>query len=119
MDALNLSQARLARLVGVAQPTIFKLLNGDSQNTRHLHRIARALKTTPAYLTGETDDPESEQPDDALTSLDWEDLALLQRLPDRDRDAVRQLMRTIAETLTPAPTPATLHSPQRKYAAGT
>ena len=52
------SQAELARQVGVAQPTIAKLMNGASRSSGHLHRIARVLETTPAYLSGETDDPD-------------------------------------------------------------
>lgn len=118
LDQLGTSQAALARRVKVTQPAINDLVNGRSTSSKHIHLIARELKTTVAYLMGETDDPASELPDDALSSLDREDLLLLRRLPDRDRDAVRQLMRTIAETLTPAPTPATLHSPRRSFAGG-
>lgn len=51
------SQAELARRVGVSQQTVWKLISGHSQGSRHLHAIARALATTPEYLSGETDDP--------------------------------------------------------------
>jgi transcriptional regulator with XRE-family HTH domain len=54
----DLTQSELGRRVGVSQATIFKLLTGESYGTKHLHRIARELQTTPAYLTGETADPE-------------------------------------------------------------
>jgi phage repressor protein C with HTH and peptisase S24 domain len=57
MEALSLSQAELARRLGLAQPTIAKLLSGQSRSSTHMHRIARALATTPEFLTGETDDP--------------------------------------------------------------
>lgn len=50
------SQAELARRIGVSQQTIWKLCNGFSQGSKHLHSIARELETTPAYLAGETDD---------------------------------------------------------------
>lgn len=56
MSEKNLSQSGLARRVGVTQTTIRKLLSGG-YGSKHLHRIARELETTPAYLTGETDDP--------------------------------------------------------------
>lgn len=57
MSAMGISQSELARRVGVAQQTIYKLISGASRGSAHLHRIARELATTPAYLTGETDDP--------------------------------------------------------------
>ena len=59
MTEQGMSQAELARQVGIAQPTIAKLLNGSSRSSSHLHRIARVLQTTPAYLSGETDDPDT------------------------------------------------------------
>lgn len=57
LEAAGLSQAGLARKIGVAQATIAKLALGESTGSKHLHRIARELGTTPQYLTGETDDP--------------------------------------------------------------
>lgn len=62
MEASGLSQAELARRVGVRQPTIFKLVTGGGYGSKHLHRIARELGTTPAYLTGEIDDPDEGAP---------------------------------------------------------
>ncbi|MFZ3485307.1 helix-turn-helix domain-containing protein [Sphingomonas sp. 3-13AW] len=62
MEAAGLSQAELARRVGVAQPTIFKLIHSNKKGSVHLHRIARELGTTPAYLSGETDDPDQDAP---------------------------------------------------------
>lgn len=55
--ALGLSQTELARRSGVSQGTIGKLESGISLGSAHLHKIARELGTTPAYLAGETDDP--------------------------------------------------------------
>lgn len=54
---LGLSQTQLARLAGVSQPTIGKLEAGISSGSSHLHKIARVLRTSPAFLAGETDDP--------------------------------------------------------------
>lgn len=53
----GLSQTELARRSVVSQATIAKLESGHSSGSSHLHRIARALGTTPEYLTGEIDDP--------------------------------------------------------------
>lgn len=49
------SQAELARRVGVTPQSIGKLARGESHGSRHLHRIAAVLGTSPAYLLGETD----------------------------------------------------------------
>lgn len=57
MDERGLSQSELARRVGITQASIHKLLSGTAYGSKHLHVIARELGTTPAYLTGETDDP--------------------------------------------------------------
>jgi phage repressor protein C with HTH and peptisase S24 domain len=57
LTALALSQGELARRVGISPQAIWKLVNGQSQGTKHLHRIARLLETTPEYLLGETGDP--------------------------------------------------------------
>lgn len=115
MEAQNISQAELARLVGVAQPSIFKLLNGDSQSTRHLHRIARELFTTPAFLTGETDDPTSDFPDDRPSADEREILQDLRKLTERDRAAARQLIRSLAECAPESTPSTTLHAPPRSF----
>jgi len=63
-----LSQSELGRRVGVSQATIYKLLTGESYGTKHLHRVARELNTTTAYLTGETDDPALSAPSAASST---------------------------------------------------
>ncbi|RXD05546.1 XRE family transcriptional regulator [Sphingomonas sp. UV9] len=62
MVEVGLSQSELARRVGVAQPTIYKLLHTAKKGSTKLHLIARELRTTPAYLSGETDDPDLNAP---------------------------------------------------------
>jgi phage repressor protein C with HTH and peptisase S24 domain len=57
LEALTMSQAELARRVGISQPSVNHLIKRGAAGSSHLHKIARALQTTPAYLTGETDDP--------------------------------------------------------------
>lgn len=56
-NVLGLSQTQLAKMAGLSQATIGKLEAGISSGSSHLHKIARVLQTTPAYLAGETDDP--------------------------------------------------------------
>lgn len=56
-SVLGLSQTQLAKMAGLSQATIGKLEAGISSGSSHLHKIARVLQTTPAYLAGETDDP--------------------------------------------------------------
>ncbi|MGE4324201.1 MAG: helix-turn-helix domain-containing protein, partial [Sphingobium sp.] len=51
------SQSAIARQVGVSQPSIGRLISGETRQTGKLLEIAQALKTSPAYLTGGTDDP--------------------------------------------------------------
>ena len=57
LKAQGVSQSQLARGVGVSQATIWKLLKESSQGSKHTHRIARELGTSPEYLMGETNDP--------------------------------------------------------------
>jgi len=47
----------MARLVGVTQGAIAKIVSNNPGGSAHLHKIARVLGTTPEYLTGETNDP--------------------------------------------------------------
>ncbi|KQM21933.1 XRE family transcriptional regulator [Novosphingobium sp. Leaf2] len=56
LEAKCLSQAELARRVGVSQPSINHLIKRGAGGSSHLHKIAAVLETTPAYLSGETDD---------------------------------------------------------------
>lgn len=57
MKKLGLTQAKLARLVGVTQPTINQLITGRSQKSSRLHRIAQVLDTNVDWLEGRTEDP--------------------------------------------------------------
>jgi len=57
MDRCGLSQSELARRIGVTQGAIAKIANYNPQGSSKLHLLARELGTTPAYLTGEVDDP--------------------------------------------------------------
>ncbi len=71
ITARGISQAELARQVGITQPSINHLIKRGASGSAHLHKIARVLETTPAYLTGETDDPSA----DAIPPPSGKDIA--------------------------------------------
>lgn len=77
MDKRGVTQSALAARVGVSQQAIGKLLTGESATSRQLHKIARELRTTPAYLTGETDDPNDGVPLPVPTADVAEELGLV------------------------------------------
>jgi phage repressor protein C with HTH and peptisase S24 domain len=58
LTLLKMSQADLARRVGITQPSINHLIKKGAGGSAHLHKIARELSTTPEYLTGEADSPD-------------------------------------------------------------
>lgn len=58
IDAVGTTQAKLARAIGVSPQAVSKMVLGDTNETAKLYQIARHLRTTPEYLTGESDDPE-------------------------------------------------------------
>lgn len=82
LEALEISQAELARRVKVSQPTINALIRGNSTGSKHLHKIAAELETSPAWLAGETDDPSPVAPrTSSVDALAEEmDLAILPEL---------------------------------------
>lgn len=96
MAVHGLSQAALAKRVGVSQQTVGRLVTGAAYSSRFLHKIARELRTTPAYLTGETDDPEQDAPTVEISSEEREILDLLRALSPTERSAALVLIRSIA-----------------------
>src|SRR5438270_382466 len=85
LKKLNISQAELGRRVGLTQPAIANLIHRNKSGTSHLHRIARELGTTPAYLSGETDEPDQDAPDTPPLSADEHRLVTIyRRLPKKD-----------------------------------
>ena len=111
MAIRGLSQAELARRAGVSQPTIFKLIHENKSGSRVLHRVARELRTTPAYLTRETDDPTADLPDDLYSPEEREWVDLLRGIHPTERKALLVLTRSLA---TSARSPG-VHSPQLEY----
>ncbi len=96
LTALGMSQSELARRVGVTQGSVAQLISGRSKSSAHLHKIARELKTTPAFLSGETDDDQSEQPDYHLTGEEVLLLEKLRMLSDEDRKMVMQITKKLS-----------------------
>ena len=52
----NLSQAALAREIGVGQSTIVRLEAGGTRNPREILALAKALRCSPEYLLGQSDE---------------------------------------------------------------
>lgn len=101
LEAVGISQSELARRVGVRQSTINSLIRGDNRTSRRITQIARELRTTPAYLTGETDDPDVESPSPAMLGSDERELFdHFAQLGAADRKALLQIVRTMAGSIT-------------------
>ncbi len=114
MELRQLSQAELARRVGLTQPAIFAIIRRNKSGTKSLHKIARALHTTSEYLLGETDEVNGQlglqfSPEE----IRWVDS--LRRLAQSDRSAILQVTDSLAkDTRREVPT---LHSPKADYLA--
>lgn len=50
MDEAGMSQAQLAEAVGIAQPSIFKILSGRTQSSGYIVNISKALGVRPEWL---------------------------------------------------------------------
>lgn len=63
-EAEKLNQAQLARRVGVTQPTISDLETGEAKSTKHIVKIALALRRRPQWLLYGT-------PPEMVSEGDW------------------------------------------------
>lgn len=54
----GISQAELARLIGIKQPSVFKILSGETRNPKKILEIATALNVDPHWLKTGEGDPE-------------------------------------------------------------
>lgn len=96
MQAAGLSQAELARRVGVSQPSIFNLIHRSKKGSTRLHAIARELGTTPAYLNGEVDDPDlGAPPPPVLTPIETDLVDIHRGLDAQSRSALLHVARTM------------------------
>jgi transcriptional regulator with XRE-family HTH domain len=96
---LGISQAELARRVGLHQSTINGIIRGNQRSSTHLHMIARELETSTAFLTGETEDPSIDASELALDRQDRLVLDLFNHLEPADKKAVLQIMQSITNNL--------------------
>jgi transcriptional regulator with XRE-family HTH domain len=97
LKSRGLSQSELARRVRLDQSTISGLIKGDQQSSTKLHLIARELETTPAYLSGETDDPTAIIPDEPTYDSETRNLLdSFSMISAADRRAIVQLVQSLA-----------------------
>ena len=54
----GISQAELARLIGIKQPSVFKILNGETRNPKKILEIATVLNVDPHWLKTAEGDPD-------------------------------------------------------------
>ncbi|WP_148110546.1 helix-turn-helix domain-containing protein [Sphingomonas sp. TF3] len=116
MAERKLSQSELARRVGISQASIYNLVSGKGYGSKHIHLIARELGTTPAYLTGETDQPEDDTPD--APRLDSEIRELFDHLlamDTADRRAIAQIARGLTRHAPSGRDVFTVHAPVTSY----
>lgn len=95
LAALNITQAELVRRSGVGQSTLASIIQRDTRSTPHLLALAAALKTTPAYLLGETDDPDSEVAQAALSFEERELIDVTRQLGREDFNVVAYIARRL------------------------
>ena len=82
-DALSMTQATLARAVGISQQAIMELESGRAKGTKHTAKLARALGQDPLWL--ETGDGRMREPAKAKRHSQTEPSDLLPELADYER----------------------------------
>lgn len=50
------TQSKVAAAIGLSQPSIGRMISGETRETGKLLELARVLKTTPEYLVGESNE---------------------------------------------------------------
>lgn len=113
IQVLGITQSELARRIGISQQAVGKLVHGGSRRTTYIAQIASELRTTPAYLTGKTDDPETDSPSAPALPSDARELVdHFETLSNADRRALLQIARSMAGGNAPS---ETVHQPGRGY----
>jgi transcriptional regulator with XRE-family HTH domain len=125
LSAINMTQAALCRASGVPQSTLNSILQRDTRSSPHLIKLAAALRTTPAYLLGETDDPDSEIAEAALSFEERELIDVTRQLGREDFTVLTYIARRLVGGGLPGTPPAindrrptTIHDRQLGYKSG-
>lgn len=117
MEGEGLNQSELARRVGVTQGAIAKVANNNPNGSSFLHKLARELRTTPEYLTGEVDDPELNAPTTKpLSPEQTELLERFDRLSRANQNALLQIVRSLPAENEP-PSRQSLHDSRSGFRA--
>ena len=92
---LNLSADELALILGKDRSTIYRYEKGDIESLPLdiLAPIAKALRTTPAYLMGW----ESEKESKTASDLDKEFYELLSGMSESDKEWLLDLIKTVID----------------------
>jgi transcriptional regulator with XRE-family HTH domain len=82
---LGISADKLAEKLNVSRSTVFRYENGDIEKVpaEVIKALSTALRTSPAYLLGFTDDPEYEEIKKAPTNFEM--LSLINKLTEEER----------------------------------
>ena len=60
MDEKGISQAELARLIGIKQPSVFKILTGETRNPKNILEMAAVLGVNAHWLKTGEGEPDSD-----------------------------------------------------------
>ncbi len=89
MDAANMSQEKLASIVGVTQPAIAKLVSGKAKSSRKALEIAMALRVSPEWLVNGTGDISKNIKDSNAPAMDeWNEVSSWDRTTNLDHGEV-------------------------------
>lgn len=109
-----MSQAELARRARIPQTTVNSLIREDRRSSPHLVKIATVLQTSPAFLSGETDDPSEEVAATLYSIEEIEWMEAIRSVDPKERSALLLLAKSLSAHR-PSPT---LHSTREEYRHG-
>ena len=94
---IGMSQAELARRVGVTQSAINHLIRRGGSGSSHIHKIARVLETTAEFLSGETEDSslDAPLPVPQISPEEMDFVQKLRRLSPSDRESIKRLTKSL------------------------
>ena len=93
-NQLGITLLELAELIGVREATVQRYESGNIKNIKHktIVNIANALKTTPAYLMGWSDDNKN-QPQENLEADEKELIKCYKECSSEDKEELLMLAR--------------------------